>query len=91
MIFSLVSPAALLCFTVVSVVACIIHKISGSRQRVPLTFVGLVAAALYFGSDPYGEPFPGALTFIAWVSTFLQVMFAAAAYWIRDLNKGHIE
>lgn len=90
MIFSLVSPAALISFAVVSVVACIIHKISGSRQRVPLTFVGLVAASLYFGSDPYAEPFPGALTFIVWSSTFLQAVVASGAYWVKDFKEENI-
>lgn len=85
MIFSLVSPLALIVFAVASALACITHNVSGSRQRVPLTFIAAVVAVLYFGSDPYGEPFPGAVAFCVWTASGLQVVFAAIAYWVKGV------
>lgn len=91
MIFSLVSPLALIIFSVVSLLACVAHKLSGSRQRVPLTFVALVAIVLYCGSEPYGEPVPGSVAFCVWAGSVLQLAFAAIAFWLKDFNKGGLQ
>lgn len=86
MIFLLVSPWLIGLFVVVSVLASITHKISGSYQKVPMTFVVMVGVSLWFGSEPYGEPFPGALTLIVWMATALQAVMAAVAYWVKDVR-----
>ncbi|MGZ0787275.1 hypothetical protein ACXM5X_30485 [Pseudomonas saponiphila] len=67
-VFELVSPVLVCAFVVVSIVAALVHRISGNHQKITLTFVTLVALSLWCGSEPYGEPFPGALTFIVSVS-----------------------
>lgn len=83
MIFSLVPPVALIAFAVVSVLAFFVHARAGYGAKVPMTFVVMVAASLYAGSQPYGEPFPGALTFIVWAATAVQAAFAAATCWVK--------
>lgn len=86
LVFDLVPPALLGAFVVVSILAALVHSISGNHQKVTLTFVGLVAVCLWFGSDPLGEPFPAAITIVVAVSTVIQALMAAGAYWVRDVK-----
>lgn len=86
-VFELVSPVLVCAFVVVSIVAALVHRISGNHQKITLTFVTLVALSLWCGSEPYGEPFPGALTFIVSVSIAIQAILAGVAYWVRDLEQ----
>jgi hypothetical protein len=87
LVFEIVPPALLGAFVVVSILAALVHSISGNHQKVTLTFVVLVGVSLWCGSDPLGEPFPNALTIVVAVSTVLQALFAAMAYWVRDIKQ----
>lgn len=84
MVFELVPPLLVGIFAVVSLLAMFIHKLSGSHQKVPLTFIVLVSFCLWLSDKPWSEPFPGALTFIVATSTFLQALLAGLAYWLRN-------
>lgn len=86
-VFELVPPTLVWAFVVVSIVAALVHRISGNHQKVTLTFVAVVAVNLWCGSERYGEPFPGALTFIVSVSIAMQAILAGVAYWVRDLEQ----
>ncbi|WP_282366523.1 hypothetical protein [Pseudomonas sp. PS02290] len=85
-VFELVSPALVWAFAVVSIIAALVHRISGSHQKITLTFVVLVAGSLWCVSGPNDEPFPGALTFIVSVSTAMQTIMAGVSYWVRDVK-----
>lgn len=85
-VFELVSPVLVCAFVVVSIVAALVHRISGNHQKITLTFVALVTVSLWCGSEPYGEPFPGTLTFIVSVFTAIQAILAGVAYWVRDVK-----
>ncbi|AVX93291.1 hypothetical protein PkP19E3_34760 (plasmid) [Pseudomonas koreensis] len=85
-VFELVSPALVWTFVVVSILAALVHHISGKHQKITPTIVVAVALSLWSGSEPYGEPVPGALTFVVTVSTVLQALAAGVAYWVRDVK-----
>jgi hypothetical protein len=85
LVFELVPPTLLGAFVVVSILAALVHRISGNHQKVTLTFVVLVGVSLWCGSDTFGEPFQGALTIVVAVSTVLQALLAGAAYWVREV------
>jgi hypothetical protein len=86
LIFLLVDYGTVWWFVIATVFAAILHHISGSYQKVTITFAVLVGAALWFGNEPYAEPFPGAIQTIVLIATALQVLFACLAYIVRDRN-----
>lgn len=86
LVFELVPPLLIGIFVVVSILAALVHSISGNHQKVTLTFVLLVGVSLWCGNHPLGEPFPNALTIVVCVSTVLQALMAGTAYWVRDVK-----
>lgn len=86
LIFLLVDYRTVWAFIAATVFAVVLHHISGSHQKVTITFAVLVGAALWFGNDPYAEPFPGAIQTIVLIATALQFVFACLAYIVRDRN-----
>lgn len=86
LIFLLVDYGTVWWFVIATVFAAVLHHVSGSHQKVTITFAMLVGAALWFGNEPYGEPFPGAIQAIVLIATVLQVVFACMAYIVRDRN-----
>lgn len=87
LVFEIVPQALLGVFVVVSILAALVHSISGNHQKVTLTFVVLVGVSLWCGNDPLGEPLPNALTIVVAVSTVLQALLASMAYWVRDIKQ----
>ncbi len=87
LVTELVPPSLLGLFVVVSIIAALVHRISRNHQKITLTFVVLVGISIWCGNDPFGEPFPGALTTIVVVSTVLQAALAAMAYWVRNVER----
>lgn len=83
-VFGVVSPVLVGLFLIVSLMAAVVHHLAGSRQKVTMTFLALVAVALWLGSEPWAEPFPGAIKFIVILATVFQVVMAGVAYWVRD-------
>ncbi|MFJ7794653.1 hypothetical protein [Pseudomonas sp. NPDC096950] len=80
LIFELVSPVLVGFFLVITLVAVLLHRASGTAQKIPMTFLGLVCLALWLGNEPYGEPVPGATKTIVIIATCLQTFIACAAY-----------
>lgn len=80
LIFGLVSPAIIGLFLVVTLVAVLLHRASGTSQKIPMTFFIIVLLALWLGNEPYGEPVPGATKTIVIIATCLQTFIACATY-----------
>lgn len=70
-------------FVIATVFAAVLHHISGGDQKITVTFAVLVGAMLWFGNEPYAEPFPGAIQTIVLIATALQALFACLAYIVR--------
>lgn len=83
LIFLLVDYGTVWWFVLATIFAAVLHHISGSHQKVTITFTVLVAAVLWFGNKPYAEPFPGAIQTIVLIATALQIVFACLAYIVR--------
>lgn len=88
MVFELVSPVLVGFFLVITLVAVLLHRASGTAQKIPMTFLGLVCLALWLGNEPGGEPVPGAIKVIVMIATFLQAFIACVAFacWGRKTN-----
>jgi len=86
LIFELVSPVLVGFFLVVTFLAVLLHRTSGTAQKIPMTFLGLVCLALWLGNEPGGEPVPGAIKTIVVIATCLQAFIACVAYacWGRN-------
>lgn len=82
LIFDLVSPLVIGAFVAVSALAAMVHYLSGNHQKVTVTFVLLVGVVLWFGN----EPFPGAIKAIVILASFLQIIWAGIAYWVRKTD-----
>lgn len=82
--FNLVPLALVVLFAAATVIAAVVHRVSGSHQKITMTFLIVVLVALWLGSEPHSEPFPGAIKTIVVLSTALQLIFAGIAFWVRD-------
>lgn len=71
-------------FAVATVIAAVVHRVSGNHQKITMTFLVVVLFVLWLGNEPHSEPFPGAIKAIVVLSTVLQLIFAGIAYWVRD-------
>lgn len=89
LIYLLVDPGYICGFLFATTFAVALNHISGSKQDVTLTFTTLVAILLWFGNEPYAEPFPGAIEASVLIAAVLQIAFACLAYCIRDTNRRH--
>lgn len=84
MISNLVPITFIVIFAAATLIAAVVHRVSGNHQKITLTFLGIVLVVLWLGNDPHSEPFPGAIKAIVIMSTVLQLAFAGIAYWVRD-------
>ena len=84
LISELVHPWLVGVFLVSTFAAALVHRISGSNQKITLTFLVIVMVALWLGNEPWAEPFPGAIRITVILATVLQITMAGAAYWVRD-------
>jgi hypothetical protein len=83
LIFEIVPPVLVGVFMAATVVAALVHRISGNNQKITLTFLGVVGLVLWLGNEPWSEPFPGAIKAVVILSTFFQIVLAGLAYWVR--------
>jgi len=84
MIFDFVSPLLVGLFAAASAIAAVVHHLSGKHQKVTLTFLLIVGVVLWLGTEPWAEPFPGAIKIIVILATVLQLVMAGLAYWVRE-------
>ncbi len=84
MMSNLVPLTFVVLFAVATVIAAVLHRVSGNHQKITMTFLGIVLVVLWLGNEPHAEPFPGAIKAIVIFSTVFQLVFAGIAYWVRD-------